>query len=129
MHELSQTELDTLMVKLEEHTLSWFLRNQHLPVSERLWRYYLASKKGVFEEIYGRLIVQQTDHRTVHLMSFLPVLSNRLTPKIAKMISVSRFKTQLLINMIIYWLILYYSGKPTELPGQNESQALILGML
>jgi len=129
MHELSQTELDTLMVKLEEQTLNWFLRNQHLPASERLWRYYLASKKGGFEEIYGRLIAHETDHRTVHLMSFLPILSNRLTPKIAKMISVSRFKTQLLINMIIYWLILYYSGKPNELPGHNESQALILGML
>lgn len=129
MHELSQNELDTLMIKLEVQTQGWFLRYQHLPANELLWRYYLESKRGIFETIYGRLIVHQADHRTVHLMSFLPMLSNRLTPEIAKIISVPRFKTQLLMNMIIYWLILYYSGKPNELPSDNESQALILGML
>ncbi|WP_299999627.1 hypothetical protein [uncultured Cedecea sp.] len=117
------------MGELEEKTIGWFLRCQHLPVNQQLWQYFLVSKKGRFEEIYTRLIVRQWDHKTVHLISSLPALSNRLTPKIAKIVSVSRFKMQLLINMIIYWLILYYSGKSKEIPSDNEGQKLIGEML
>ncbi|MCS3429900.1 hypothetical protein [Klebsiella sp. BIGb0407] len=129
MHELSQIELDSLIDKLEQQTIDWFLKYKQLPAKDLLWRYFSDSKKGNFKDIYTGLMLQKVDHRTVHLMSFLPLLSNRLTPKIAKVIAVSRFKTQLLMNMIIYWLILYYSGKSNELPGDNESQKLIVDML
>lgn len=129
MHELSQTELDTLIAKLEEKTNEWLLKYKHLPVNDLLWRYFLASKEGAFKDIYTRLTLQKREYQTEHVISFLPTLSNRLTPKIAKVIAVSRFKTQLLMNMIIYWLLLYFSGKSHELPDDNESQKLIIDML
>lgn len=129
MNELSQTELDMLIATLEEQTNDWLLKYKQLPADDLLWRYFLESKKGNFKDIYTRLMLHKGDHRTVHLMSFLPMLSNRLTPKIAKIISVSRFKTQLLMNMIIYWLILYYSGKLNDLPSYTESKKLIFDML
>lgn len=125
MHALSQTELDRLMGELEALTLNWFANNRHLAANEQLWRYYLASKKGAFVDIYSRLLIRESENRTVHLLALLPTLSNALTPKIAKALSVSRFKMQWIINMIIYWLILDYSGQSGELPGASESQKLI----
>lgn len=128
MHELAQQDIDTVTAQLKKQTVNWFYKHQHLPINDIFMGYFSESKKGVFKESYAYLIFHQPDQQML-MISFLSLLSNQLTPDVAKITSISRIKAQLLMNTIIYWLILYHGRKPSEIPSDDDIQKTLVKLL
>lgn len=116
---------DEIIDKIYAETVSWFAKNKDRPLAEVFYLYLQQARSGSLQSDYARLL----DSSMECLTGILPQLTNRLSPGVANVLSLSHLKSRRIFSMLIYWLTQHYSGTPQALPEKAEALDIITGII